>query len=64
MAAIRDTHNLAVFVLHRFVRCAGESTSPFRDPIYRWIARNRYRWFGKRDTCRVPTAEERERIQE
>lgn len=38
--------------------------SPFRDPIYRWIARNRYRWFGKRDTCRVPTAEERERIQE
>jgi len=24
-----------------------------RDGIYRWIARNRYRWFGKRKTCRV-----------
>ena len=25
-----------------------------RDPIYDWIARNRYRWFGKRDTCFMP----------
>lgn len=24
-----------------------------RDKIYRWIARNRYRWFGKRDVCRI-----------
>ena len=24
-----------------------------RNCIYRWIARNRYRWFGKRKTCRV-----------
>ncbi len=24
-----------------------------RDGIYRWIARNRYRWFGKRTSCRV-----------
>lgn len=30
-----------------------------RDPIYRWIARNRYRWFGKRETCRLPSPEER-----
>jgi predicted DCC family thiol-disulfide oxidoreductase YuxK len=31
---------------------------PFlRDPIYSWIARNRYRWFGKRETCMVPTKE-------
>jgi predicted DCC family thiol-disulfide oxidoreductase YuxK len=28
-----------------------------RDGIYRWIAANRYRWFGKRDTCRMPTPE-------
>ena len=28
-----------------------------RDGIYRFIARNRYRWFGKRDVCRVPTPE-------
>src|ERR1700761_2057210 len=22
-----------------------------RDPVYRWVARNRYRLFGKRQTC-------------
>ncbi|EMO28411.1 thiol-disulfide oxidoreductase DCC family protein [Leptospira noguchii] len=26
----------------------------FRDRIYDWIARNRYRWFGKLETCRIP----------
>ncbi|NVJ86264.1 MAG: DUF393 domain-containing protein [Algoriphagus sp.] len=30
-----------------------------RDPIYDWIGRNRYRWFGKKSTCRIPTPEER-----
>ena len=33
-----------------------------RDPVYRWIARNRYRWFGKRDACRVPSPEQRARF--
>jgi predicted DCC family thiol-disulfide oxidoreductase YuxK len=28
-----------------------------RDPLYRWIARNRYRMFGRREVCRVPTAD-------
>ncbi len=28
-----------------------------RDPIYRWVARNRYRWFGQRDSCMIPTPE-------
>lgn len=30
-----------------------------RDWVYDWIARNRFGWFGQRDTCRVPTIEER-----
>lgn len=30
---------------------------PIRNAAYRWIARNRYRWFGRRDACRVPTPE-------
>ena len=30
-----------------------------RDKIYRWIAKNRYKWFGKKETCRVPTPDER-----
>jgi predicted DCC family thiol-disulfide oxidoreductase YuxK len=34
----------------------------FRDGIYNWVARNRYRWFGRRDSCMVPTAELRERF--
>jgi predicted DCC family thiol-disulfide oxidoreductase YuxK len=25
-----------------------------RDPIYDFIARNRYKWFGKRETCMMP----------
>jgi predicted DCC family thiol-disulfide oxidoreductase YuxK len=29
----------------------------FRDVIYRWIARNRYKWFGKKDECMIPTPE-------
>lgn len=29
-----------------------------RDIVYDYIARNRYRWFGKRETCRLPTDEE------
>lgn len=31
--------------------------SLLRDGIYRWIAANRYRWFGKLDACRMPTPE-------
>lgn len=33
-----------------------------RDPLYRLLARNRYRLFGRHDACRVPTPEERERF--
>lgn len=33
-----------------------------RNAIYRRIARNRYRWFGRHAQCHVPTAEERERF--
>ncbi len=33
-----------------------------RDFFYGLVARNRYRVFGKKDTCRLPTAGERERF--
>jgi predicted DCC family thiol-disulfide oxidoreductase YuxK len=26
-----------------------------RDGVYSWIAKNRYKWFGKKDSCRMPT---------
>ena len=35
-----------------------------RDPVYRLIASNRYRWFGKRETCWVPTPELEDRFVE
>ncbi len=38
---------LAAGVMRRVPRWA-------RDRIYRWIARHRYRLFGKRATCRMP----------
>jgi len=31
----------------------------FRDFIYDLIAKNRYKFFGKRETCRIPTEEEK-----
>jgi predicted DCC family thiol-disulfide oxidoreductase YuxK len=30
-----------------------------RNPVYRILARNRYRLFGKRDVCRLPTEAEK-----
>ena len=27
-----------------------------RDLVYRFIAKNRYKWFGRREQCMVPTA--------
>lgn len=33
-----------------------------RDSVYKFIAKHRYQWFGKRNTCRIPTEEEKERF--
>ena len=33
-----------------------------RDFVYALVAKNRYRWFGKRESCRLPTADERSRF--
>lgn len=35
---------------------------PIRDGVYDIIARNRYRWFGKKDSCMLPSPEMRERF--
>ncbi len=34
----------------------------WRHSLYLWIARNRYRWFGVRESCYLPSAEEIERF--
>lgn len=30
-----------------------------RNAIYDFVARNRYKWFGKFDSCKIPTVEQR-----
>jgi len=33
-----------------------------RDAIYDFIAKNRYKWFGKKDQCIIPTPEMKSRF--
>lgn len=33
-----------------------------RDPIYKLIAKNRYKWFGKQEACMMPSKEIRDRF--
>lgn len=35
---------------------------PIRDFFYSLVAKNRYKLFGKRETCRIPTPEERNKF--
>ena len=32
-----------------------------RDGVYNFIANNRYKWFGKKEVCRMPVTEEEKR---
>lgn len=63
------THSTAAL---RIARALGGFTSllyafvivprPIRDFFYRLFARHRYRIFGRKDVCMIPTAEVRERF--
>ncbi|SET95532.1 thiol-disulfide oxidoreductase DCC family protein [Paenibacillus sp. NFR01] len=35
---------------------------PLRNAVYRYVARNRYRWFGRDEACLLPTPEVRKRF--
>ena len=35
---------------------------PIRDIIYNWIAKNRYKWFGKEESCMMPSPDLRSRF--
>ena len=63
------THSTAALKIARHLRWPWSWSVVFiivprfvRDAVYRWVARNRYRWFGKSDACRVPTPELRARF--
>ena len=36
--------------------------TPLRDMLYRWVARNRYRFFGRTETCAIPPPDYAERF--
>ncbi|MFS0644468.1 thiol-disulfide oxidoreductase DCC family protein [Siminovitchia sp. 179-K 8D1 HS] len=36
--------------------------SPIRNPFYDLIAKNRYKWFGKKESCMLPPPEVRARF--
>ncbi len=33
-----------------------------RDGVYNWVAKNRYKWFGVREQCMMPSPEVRKRF--
>ena len=45
-----------IFYYLRFIPC------PIRDFLYDIIAKNRYSIFGKRESCRIPTEEEKSKF--
>jgi predicted DCC family thiol-disulfide oxidoreductase YuxK len=36
--------------------------NPIRDAVYNFIAKNRYKWFGEKESCMVPTPELKSRF--
>jgi len=33
-----------------------------RDAVYNLVAKNRYRWFGKKEECLIPTADKKQKF--
>ncbi len=59
-AALRIAKELngAWFLLYAFI-----IIPPFiRNFLYNFIAKNRYKWFGKRETCRLPSQDIQDRF--
>jgi predicted DCC family thiol-disulfide oxidoreductase YuxK len=61
-AALRICKNLEgvwrLFVIFKII------PTPIRDFIYDIVAKNRYKWFGKKDSCMIPSPEIRNRFLE
>jgi predicted DCC family thiol-disulfide oxidoreductase YuxK len=61
-AILRVLHRLGG--LWRLAWAAWLIPAPLRDASYRWIARRRYRLFGRSDQCMLPAAEHAARFLE
>ena len=59
-AALRTLSNLDGWERH--LKLLTTVPRPLRDAVYRFFAKYRYKWFGRRDQCMIPTPEIRERF--
>ena len=46
----------------RILAIAGLLPKSLRDVLYRWVARNRYRFMGESETCALPAPELSKRL--
>tara|TARA_B100000579_G_scaffold342124_1_gene294124 strand:- start:2772 stop:3167 length:396 start_codon:yes stop_codon:yes gene_type:complete len=46
----------------RHIKLLSVFPRPFRDALYNFIAKYRYKWFGSSEECMVPTPELKERF--
>jgi predicted DCC family thiol-disulfide oxidoreductase YuxK len=44
------------FKIFSFFKIVPQSISDF---LYNWVSKNRYKWFGKKESCRLPTEVEK-----
>jgi len=63
------THSDAAIRITKYLRWPSKAFYAFiivpqfvRQPLYKWVARNRYRWFGKKEKCMVPTPDVKARF--
>ncbi len=56
MLATNKARSKWLIVYNSAIRSEGRHR-PIRDTVYNWIARNRYRWFGQRESCMLPRPE-------
>ncbi len=59
-AALRVCRNLKG--PYRFLSIFRFVPAPIRDIFYHVIANNRYKWFGKQESCMLPSPEDRQRF--
>ena len=46
----------------RYLKLLSAVPRPLRDAVYRFFAKYRYKWFGRREQCMIPTPELKERF--
>jgi predicted DCC family thiol-disulfide oxidoreductase YuxK len=45
-----------------FATLMGTFPESLRNSVYDFVAKNRYSWFGRRDSCRLPKPEEKNKL--